>query len=528
MPLLGGCHLVNHTGHAPGGAGVILVVCMDADIVSCHIHSCDVINDLLVVSGVGILDGLLDTGGDLGIGAGEHGVVGVGGLGFFGLSLRGFRGLVGNGFLCGRSGFLHLTGQSIAGQVIQVIRKSIAGSVPQVSFALQIPVALQHGDGLVIGISLINGIAHIFIGQQAGEALVQEEFRTGLVRQIFGKIALEQIAQLVCLGQHLVQIEGIQVAVNVFPAEGTVAFHAQIVLPDVLGQLLDGCAGCLALGKLHQVTQVAAPACQVIGAHIVGYIADVQGAEHVLKLQELAVGHFHQVDIPKTAHLGAALFIHGSHISRELGFFILSQRVPQALGISLNTAADIVDHQQLRIFLGIQGRKFRGIVFQNHQVFQEYIIVIYIQLFPGLLGCFLRGIRVFKVHGHFHDGLLGNRFRGRLGLSFGGFFCSGFRRFFCCSLGFGLGGSVCHSRLHSGLHCRLRILFRSFGGLLLCGLRDGLHSGDGAVSGLRFRSKCKGGSHIAQKQAGCQQNRQVSGKNTVLHFPCPTFTSNSR
>ena len=72
---LSGRHLVSHSGHGPFGSIVIMVVCIDADIISADIYRCNIVNNLLIICSNRIVDLLGNSRGQSGTRAGKNRIV---------------------------------------------------------------------------------------------------------------------------------------------------------------------------------------------------------------------------------------------------------------------------------------------------------------------------------------------------------------------------------------------------------------------------------------------------------------------
>ena len=380
-----GCCLILNTLGCPTLRGVIIVVVgHDGHIIARHIHSCQIVDDLLFVSSHGILDALLNAGSQDGFGVGEHSVIFVVHGLFF------FAALVFAAFFTGIAGIAF---QAVAALFKQVIGKGIADSHAQVGFTGQAAVGFQNLQTHIGGISIMDSLAHIFTGLQTTEAVVHEVSAPVSIGQRFGEVRLHNGAELFACLHMVVQVVGIHVAIEVIHAEGIVCIDTETILLDVGSHLVNGAGRHIAvvLAVQQQVTKIACPAAQVCSLNC-GNISNVQRTEHVAKVGQVTVGQPEIInDNVAQQHGGGTIgCILLFHIAGESGNFLTSQGLPVTVVVTIDTGTDEVDHQLAGGLVG-GGGIFVCIALQHLQIGHKGCIVGN----AGLLHHYLRILSLF-------------------------------------------------------------------------------------------------------------------------------------
>ena len=339
-------HLVMDRSHGPALSGIVgVVVGVDAHVISAQLHLGDVVSHLLIIGGVGILDGLGHAGGDLRFGGGENGVVAVGTVTF----------------------------QTALCQLVQIVGESVAAGYTQgLVVGGDAVFGIQHLDAQIGIISIKDRLADILTGLQTVKAAVQEEDGAVIIGPVLSEPALHGGTEAQTGTESGNQIVGIQVAVDIQLTEAgnAVLIDTQIVGTDIGdGGIQRGIiAGAALLGEVQQVAQVTGPAAQI---GVVGVIvAHVHGAEHMLKLYQLSVGRGEHLQIAQRRGSGAVGCILSCHVCGKSGVFRTCHGLPGAGGILGNTGTDIVEYQSLGV--GTDGGGIAVCVaFQHLQVLHE-------------------------------------------------------------------------------------------------------------------------------------------------------------
>ena len=353
--------LILNTLHTPAIAGVVvLVVSHDSHIITGHIHSSNVVNDLLIVSSCRVVDSLNDAGSQHRLGAGEDGVV------------RCFTGL---------TALAGIAFQTVTCQFKQVIGESVAGSRSQIGVVRQSPVSLQNLKAGIGRICTQNSGAHILLCLQTTEAVVQEVSRTVRIRQALGKVGFHNRAEAGTSGlQFRDEIESIHITIEVVHAEGIIGVDTKAVDADIVGHLFNSAGRNVAvvLAVQHQVAQVACPAAQISGSHSC-HIGDVHSAEHVTKVNLITIGQLKVIndDVSQIHSIGAVGGILLLNISGKAGNLFTRQGNPVTVVVTINTGTDKVDDQFIGILARVTGRICIGIAFQHLQRADECLIVIH-------------------------------------------------------------------------------------------------------------------------------------------------------
>ena len=365
--------LILNTGHLPALSGIIfVVVCVDVDVVTVDVGSCDVVDDLLVIGSGRLLDLLSDTRCQHGEVALEDSVV---------LVVRHF----------------HV----VAAQLAEVICESVAAGDSHLGniISLKVSGAFQGGNDLVADVLTVNSIADCVTGADAVQTVLQEELCTIFIGQILGEISLHDLGQVTgfvaLLLQRVHHVEAIQVAVHIAVAELIVLtgdIVVQVLLTDLLGHFLDGgvvaifigSVDIMAVGGSQQVDQVACPASHVgvILAEVI-VVSDVHGAEHMTEVNTVAIGQHKFVDILQCGDLdhvfhivklSIVLVLTLGDILCEVRIFVTGHDVPGTGIVTVNTGTDVFDHDAQRILAGILSNIISSPLLQDSQAFDELIV----------------------------------------------------------------------------------------------------------------------------------------------------------
>ena len=360
-----------------GSTGItVIIVDPHTNIVTVHVSSCDIEDDLLAIS-VGCIADLLGDAGSQNLGLGiEHGEAGVGQV---------FHIVTGN--------TAHLVCKGVADSLTQLSQLA-AGSV-------KVTGAFQGSDQLVAGVSIVHGSTQILTGAQAIQTVGQQVADTGLQGQA-GLVELSQhlsqITGLITLGDQLIHdVISIQVSEQVTGTKGAGRTGdiglEQILILNVLNLLFQRkiCRYTILVSGAQQVGQVTNPAANVsmvLAALVV--VGHIHGAEEVTAhAYDILV--FVQISLIGGADIGLELLQAGNidpHFDRRIGvdgifhFLDVLQEVlilstchdgPGAGGIVFHTGTHIVQHQAQRIRARVIHSVLSSHHFQIADIGQEFL-----------------------------------------------------------------------------------------------------------------------------------------------------------
>ena len=292
VTLLSSQSLVQNTLHFPALCGIVIVVVgMEADILTGQVAGSQIIDDLLAVGSSCHNSLLVDAGGKL-------------------------------VELCRESSEQAILSavHIVASQLTDIVGKGIANCLPQ-GFQirrLELPGAFQSGDDLIGGVGLVYCIPNIITGAQTAQAVIQEVGCTGFHGQLFGKICHQNCIQTVAfivkcilmVFQIIHKIHGIQVAEHIGLAKAAdVLRHAirnivkQIVILDLGDHFFQRTGYPAVVCKFQQVYQVTGPAAHigVVLAEIV-VIGDIHSAEHMANIHIVTVRQIEACNVLQATH----------------------------------------------------------------------------------------------------------------------------------------------------------------------------------------------------------------------------------
>ena len=371
-------HLIHDAGHCPALGGIVgIVVCMDGNILAANVHRRNIVSNLLIISGIGIVHRLADTGSNGGSGGGEYGVVAV---------IRQRLILFAAGLAVVAALIILGAFQSAICQFKEVIGEGIAASHLQIVILFGDAVlGIQHLHTDVGAVCIVDSLADILLSQHTAEAMVQEVNRPIVISQSRGVVVLHSGAQNPAFLDGTHQIVSIQVAVDIQRTEAadTVLVHAQIILTDVGNHSVHTgiLTGAALLGVVQQVTQVTCPTAKV---GIVGIVVShIHGTKHMIKLHSLTVGGGEGGQVSQTCHSGTVEDVLLCHVFHEARVFRTCHGLPGAGGVLGYTGTDIIEYQLFGILAGITGSVSGRILLQNLQIGKEGAVVGHAGLIRG-------------------------------------------------------------------------------------------------------------------------------------------------
>ena len=326
---LSGVHLIRQTGHLPGRAVIVVIVCIDIDVAARNIGCRKIVSDLFVVLSQGHFDFLLNAGSQHGGGAGKDFVIIV-------LQLS----------LC---------------RFVKIIGKSIAAGTAQIGIDTVWQIAaLQRSDALIAIVSIIDRGSNVIFRRGSAEAVVQEEFCARSIGQIGREIILHDRADRHTGTDLLQDVKSVKISIQVENTKrvnlriGMVVKKILVVIcPDLLCHFLNG-AGHTGIGReLKQVTNIACPAAEVGRALITGVIGHVHCAKHVRKIDLIPVGHRENSKAAQGSGICAVGCVLFRYIAGKSRVFRTTEGRPRAGRVFLHAAADVVDDKCRSIFAGM-------------------------------------------------------------------------------------------------------------------------------------------------------------------------------
>ena len=262
---LSGSHLVGYAGHPPGGAIVILIVGIDADIISADVHGSSIEYDLLFIRSQRIGDVLLNAGGQGGILRVEHSVIGI-------LGLRGL--------------------QLLFCQLKEIVGKSIAAGHAQITVIRQSPFSLQQPRTGILSVCRINCFTDALLGHRSGKTVCQEIDRPICIRERTCIIGFHQSAEGRATGKFAHEVETVQISIDVQVTEGmcVLVVYTEIGRADLLRHSLYICGRKFALAVVHQIADVSGPTAKVCGSLSVAVVvSDIHRTKHMGKFHRLTI-----------------------------------------------------------------------------------------------------------------------------------------------------------------------------------------------------------------------------------------------
>ena len=344
---LSSLHLVCYTGHLPHGTIIVIVVGINRNIIPGDVCCRQIINNLLIIRCNCHLHLLFD-------------------------ARRQGRSIVGKYIII-------RVVQQILCRLIQIIRKGIAASFTKIpAYTIGKIRSLQGFDAFIGAIGLVYRISDCFFARYVAKTVCQEELCADAVIEIQRKVILHNGANRKIVRQSVQNVECIQIAIQVHPAEG---MNFRIIIEEILTVCADFLCHFLhstrytrIAGQLQKVANIAGPAAKIRCILVAGMVSHIQTPKHMRKFDLIPVGQREDIQIAKRTGIGALYFILRSNIVCKGCLFLAAERIPRTGGVFLNAAANVVDYQGNGFFLWMLPDKLICILFQNLQSLEELVV----------------------------------------------------------------------------------------------------------------------------------------------------------
>ena len=381
---LGRRHLVGNSGHGPCGAVVVIVICVDADIITADINGGRIKDDLLAVR-VQRICNILSNAGGKGTGRiGEHGIIAV--LRcirlWFGFRLR-----------------FWVSTVLIARKLKQIVRKRIAAGGLQSVMILQVKQfvgTFQCSNQSVGGVGIQNSLTDTHFCLNAAQTVLEKIGRAALIAERAGEISLQNRADAVTAAQFSGNIESVHITIDVGGSKRVVnavqrcIIRAQVLFPDGIRQNIHiGFTGVHLVrdvhifGAVHHIGGVASPAAHIcaglddFSSHTLNcrIVGDVQSAEHMAQVNQVAIGQRELLQVLQRGSGSPVFSILLSDIFCEGCILRTGQGCPGAGGVPFHACTDEVDHQRSGVLRGIAQDILGSVALKLLQVSKECGIV---------------------------------------------------------------------------------------------------------------------------------------------------------
>ena len=386
VPGLSRSHLIGNSGHGPGGSVIIIIVRVDADVLTADVDSSCVEHDLLVFSGQRVGNILGDAGCNGAGGIGEHGIVAV---------LRPIRFRLRVGFRCR----VRVGSVFIARKLKQIVRKRIAAGSLQGIVILQIKQfvgTFQCPNQGVRGVGIQNSLTDTRFCLNIAQTVLEKIRRAALIAERTGEIALQNRADAVATAQFAGNIESVHITIDVGGSKGVInavqrcIIRAQVLFTDGIRQNIHiGFTGVHLVrdvhifGAVHHIGGVASPAAHIcaglddFSSHALDrrIISDVQSAEHMAQVNQVSVGQRELLQVFQRGSGSTICNVLLGHIFREGRILRAGQCCPGAGGVPFHACTDEVNHQRSGILRGIVLGILGSVALQLLQVSKECGIV---------------------------------------------------------------------------------------------------------------------------------------------------------
>ena len=370
--------LILNTGHFPTLGGiVIVVVCVEVNVISGDIGSCEIVNHLFAVSRSSVLDLLGNTGSQLSQLAGEYGIIGI------------FRG-----------------SNVVAREQAEVVCERVANCFSEgneIFRAGEVSRAFERGDELICKIFCINSVSYLFARAVGLQSVGHEVSSAVFVGEILGHIVHDDLSQRINVFaffdtvvhglENVHDVICIKVAVVVFLAEAGIIGFVDLLTEALLANESNhnfeiavdlSCLGfkCRNLEKVNKVTCPTGNVC-VVGAEIV-VISDIHRAEYVADIRLIAVGESKVAEVLQTGNskviavldLCVECIFSIGYVFCKVCILVTCHDAPGAGVVAFNTRTDVLDHERCGILCGIHLDVFVCHLFEKSEIINEIFVIV--------------------------------------------------------------------------------------------------------------------------------------------------------